>query len=59
MEGIKMVKKKKKEKDPRDYIFPAFVLIGLGIGMFFNQTAVGVLIGVGVGFLALFIVKRK
>ncbi|MBL7147649.1 MAG: hypothetical protein ISS82_02380 [Nanoarchaeota archaeon] len=49
----------KKEKDPKGFLFPACILIGLGIGMLFNQVAVGVLIGVGVGFLALFIVKKK
>ena len=49
----------KKEKDHRGYIFLACILIGLGLGILFNQTVVGVLIGVGVGFLALFIVKRK
>ena len=48
-----------KKKDQKGIIFPAFVLIGLGIGMLFNQVAAGVLIGVGVGFLGLYFVYKK
>jgi hypothetical protein len=33
-------------------------LIGLGVGMIYNQVAAGVLIGLGVGFLATFIASK-
>ena len=32
--------------------FTAFLFIGLGLGMYFEQTAAGVLVGMGLGFLA-------
>ena len=53
---------KKKYKDPMGYLFVGPLLIGLGIGMIFLQPGPGVLIGLGVSFLALFIytlVKKK
>lgn len=49
----------KKKKDPNQEIFVACMFIGLGIGIALNQTAPGVLIGLGVGFLAKWIVKKK
>jgi hypothetical protein len=56
-------KAKKEEKKPRDLLFLACLFIGLGIGIYYNMTAVGVLTGIGVGFLAAFIyevaVKKK
>jgi drug/metabolite transporter (DMT)-like permease len=33
------------------FLIPAGVLIGLGIGLIFNQAGAGVLIGLGLGFL--------
>jgi uncharacterized membrane protein HdeD (DUF308 family) len=33
------------------FLIPAGVLIGLGIGLLFNQAGAGVLIGLGLGFL--------
>ncbi len=39
--------------------FVAFLLIGLGIGQYFGRPDVGVLVGLGVGFLAMLIVKIK
>jgi len=55
--------KKQDEKKPRDLLFLACLFIGLGVGMAYNQTGIGVLIGIGVGFLAAFLnetlIKKK
>jgi len=47
------------KKDMSGVLIPAFLLIGLGIGMYYNQTAVGVLVGLGIGFLAMFLFRKK
>ena len=51
----------KKEKSKSDtvggLVFVGPLMIGLGFGIYFNQTAVGVLIGLGVGFIAFGVVK--
>jgi len=56
-------KQKKDEKKPRDLLFLACLFIGLGLGMKYGQTAIGVLLGIGVGFLAAFVyetvIKKK
>ena len=40
-------------------IFVACILLGIGIGKLFDQQSAGTLIGVGVGFLAMAVVKWK
>lgn len=51
-----MAKKvKKDEKKPRDLLFLACLFLGLGIGLVLGRAGTGVLIGIGVGFLAAFI----
>jgi hypothetical protein len=51
----------KKEKSKSDtvggLVFVGPLMIGLGIGIYLNQTAVGVLIGLGVAFIAFGVVK--
>lgn len=47
------------KKNQSSVLVPACLLIGLGIGMILNQVAGGVLIGLGVGFLAMFIFRNK
>jgi hypothetical protein len=44
---------------PGDLVFAACLFIGLGVGIALNQVAAGVLIGLGVGFLGLVIVRWK
>jgi hypothetical protein len=38
-------------------VFVGPLLIGIGIGIYFNQTAVGVLVGLGVSFILFGLVK--
>ena len=38
-------------------VFVGPLLIGIGLGIYFNQTAVGVLVGLGVGFILFGLVK--
>lgn len=38
-------------------VFVGPLLIGIGLGIYYNQTAVGVLVGLGVGFILFGIVK--
>ena len=50
---------KKHKKSPGYLLIPAGALIGLGFGMLYNQIAVGVLIGVGAGFLGAFLYETR
>jgi len=50
------------EKTKDSYIwtaFVAFMFLGLGLGIYFNQAAPGILIGMGLGFLAVVLLKMK
>ena len=51
----------KKEKSKSDtvggLVFVGPLMIGLGLGIYFNQTAVGVLVGLGFGFILFGLVK--
>jgi len=40
-------------------VYVACIIIGLGIGMIFGKTAEGAIIGVGVGLLAMAILRMK
>ena len=42
---------KTKERDPHDMLLLAFIFIGLGVGVAFNNAGPGLLIGAGVGVL--------
>ena len=52
---------KKEEKSKSDtvggLVFVGPLMIGLGLGIYYNQTAVGVLVGLGVGFIFFGLVK--
>ena len=51
----------KKEKSKSDtvggFVFVGPLMIGIGLGIYYNQTAVGVLVGLGVGFIFYGIIK--
>ncbi|MDG6218235.1 MAG: hypothetical protein QCI00_02200 [Candidatus Thermoplasmatota archaeon] len=53
--------REKKEKSKSDtvggLVFVGPLMIGIGLGIYFNQTAVGVLVGLGVGFILFGLVK--
>jgi hypothetical protein len=48
---------KKKSDSVGGLVFVGPLMIGLGLGIYFNQTAVGVLVGLGVGFILFGLVK--
>ena len=50
-------KKRRKEDKGEDIIFVGGLFIGLGFGMIYGMVAQGVLIGMGIGFIAMGIVK--
>jgi len=54
--------KKKKDKDPGGLFFVGSLFVGLGIGMYFGRPDVGVLTGLGVGFILMglyYLLKKK
>lgn len=51
-----MEKKKNNSSTIGGVVFVGFMFIGLAIGMLYNNTAVGILLGLGVGFVAMGIV---
>ena len=50
---------KDKVKEMSEYAFVGFLFIGLAIGLLYGRPDVGVLAGLGFGFLALLIVRMK
>ncbi len=38
-------------------LLPGFMFIGMGIGMLFNATQIGLFIGMGVGFVSIGLIK--
>lgn len=46
---------KMKKKQSGDYLFVGCFFIGLGIGIFFHNPAVGVMMGLGTGFIAKYV----
>ena len=55
------MKIKKKSKSKSDNVgglfFVGSLMVGIGLGIYYNQTAVGALIGLGVGFILFGLVK--
>ena len=53
--------REKNEKSKSDtvggLVFVGPLMIGIGLGIYFNQTAVGVLVGLGFGFILFGLVK--
>ena len=54
-----MKKKKKKSKSDTagGLVFVGALMVGIGLGIYYGQTAVGTLVGLGVGFILFGIVK--
>jgi hypothetical protein len=52
-----MKKTKSKTDTVGGYVFVGPMIIGLGLGIYYNQTAVGLLVGLGVGFIFFGLVK--
>ena len=50
-------KEKSKSETVGGFVFVGPLIIGIGLGIYYNQTAVGVLVGLGVGFIFFGIVK--
>ncbi|MFC1648567.1 hypothetical protein ACFL1B_03835 [Nanoarchaeota archaeon] len=48
-----MATKEKKEDKVAGLAFVGFLMIGIGLGMWFGNVAIGCLIGLGAGFLAM------
>jgi NhaP-type Na+/H+ or K+/H+ antiporter len=46
-------------KDLRGKIFVGFMFLGIGIGMVFNETGAGCLIGMGIGFIISSLIKDE
>ena len=59
-----MAKNKKEVKTPKkesksDFVFVGCLFLGLGTGLYFGRPDVGVLVGLGVGFIAKAILMPK
>ena len=56
-----MLNGKNKSKSKSDtvggFVFVGPLMIGIGLGIYFNQTAVGLLVGLGFGFILFGLVK--
>lgn len=50
---------RKKKGDVAGLAFVACLMVGFGIGLLLEQTAVGLFIGLGVGFAAMALVTAK
>lgn len=48
-----MEDEKKQQSTIVGVVFTGCLFIGLGLGIYFNQVAVGVLVGMGVGFIGM------
>jgi hypothetical protein len=50
--------RKQKNNKMAGALVPAFLLIGLGIGIAINQVAPGVMLGLGVGLAAMYFASK-
>jgi hypothetical protein len=51
--------KKAKGEDVGGIAFIGCVVVGIGLGLYFRQPAVGTLLGVGVGFILMALIKLR
>jgi len=54
-----MAKKQRKKSDKSDWSIPAFLFIGIGVGLITGEVAGFTLIGLGVGFLVAYLFKER
>ncbi len=54
-----MAKTEVKHDGKAGVLFVACLFLGMGFGMLFERSGAGTVIGLGAGFLAMFLVKRK
>jgi hypothetical protein len=52
------MKKQKKKDDRSGMLIPAGLLIGIGVGLLTGQVAGYTMVGLGVGFLLAFLLKK-
>ena len=52
-----MNKEKSKSDTVGGLVFVGPLMIGIGLGIYYNQTAVGVMVGLGIGFILFALVK--
>ncbi|MBU0760709.1 MAG: hypothetical protein KJ858_03390 [Nanoarchaeota archaeon] len=50
-------KKKSKSDSAGGLLFVGSLMIGIGLGIFYGNTAVGTLVGLGVGFILFGLIK--
>jgi hypothetical protein len=54
-----MAKKESKSDTAGGLVFVGALMVGIGLGIFYNNTAVGTLVGLGVGFILFGLVKAS
>jgi hypothetical protein len=54
-----MAKKESKIGERAGVAFVVFIMLGLALGILYNQTAVGVLAGLGLGFISMALLADK
>jgi len=54
-----MGNKNEKAKGLATFSFVGCLFIGLGVGLLFQQPGAGILIGIGVGFISMGVIKFK
>jgi hypothetical protein len=57
LDYLNMKKKKSRSDDAGGMIFVGALMIGIGVGIFFGNPAVGTLVGLGIGFIFFGLVK--
>ena len=53
------MRKCSKKDEPGGLAFVGFIILGLAFGIYYNQTAVGVLAGLALGFISMAIFRSK
>ena len=54
-----IIAKKKDDYERSGVAFVGFLFLGIAAGMLYNQVAVGTMAGLGLGFIAMALLKNK